>query len=318
MTVARILFPLPLPEPFDYAVPEGVSVVPGSYVRAPLGAQERTGVVWALADDAAGEGRSLKALSEVYPAPPMTDDMRAFIDWASKYTVSAPGQVLAMALRARGGLSPSPVETIYRVTGEAPQRLTPARAAALAAASRTGPASAAEIAAGASVSSGVVKGLAAAGALIAETRPVDAPFETPRPGAGDLALTAEQAAAADALHAAVTAGGFRPFLLDGVTGSGKTEVYFEAIAALLEARPEAQTLVLLPEIALTQAVLDRFEARFGAKPAQWHSGLSDKQRRRTWREVAGGRARIVIGARSALFLPFARLGLIIKIGRAHV
>ncbi|KJS35975.1 MAG: primosome assembly protein PriA, partial [Hyphomonas sp. BRH_c22] len=106
-------------------------------------------------------------------------------------------------------------------------------------------------------------------------------------------------------------GGFAAFLLDGVTGSGKTEVYFEAIAEALRVDPQAQVLVMLPEIALTQAILSRFEARFGAAPAPWHSGLSDKERRRTWREAAHGRARIVIGARSALFLPYANLKLVI-------
>ncbi|MEL7129035.1 MAG: primosomal protein N', partial [Pseudomonadota bacterium] len=139
----------------------------------------------------------------------------------------------------------------------------------------------------------------------------DAPFPEPTGKAAGKTLTSEQARAADALRQAVRAGGFAPFLLDGVTGSGKTEVYFEAIAEALERDPAAQILVLLPEIALTQAVLARFEARFGAVPAPWHSGLSDKLRRRTWREAAHGRARIVIGARSALFLPYQKLSLIV-------
>ncbi|MEO1476323.1 MAG: primosomal protein N', partial [Pseudomonadota bacterium] len=117
--------------------------------------------------------------------------------------------------------------------------------------------------------------------------------------------------AAEHLRERIGQGGFQPVLLDGVTGSGKTEVYFEAIDAALAKDPNAQILILLPEIALTQAVLSRFEERFGAPPAPWHSGLSDKARRRTWREVAHGRARIVVGARSALFLPFQTLGLVI-------
>jgi primosomal protein N' (replication factor Y) len=156
-----------------------------------------------------------------------------------------------------------------------------------------------------------VKGLADAGALRARSVATDLPFDPPDPDRKGAVLTAEQAEAADALRKSVATGAFATFLIDGVTGSGKTEVYFEAIAEALRADPDSQILVLLPEIALTQAILSRFEARFGATPAPWHSGLSDRERRRTWREVANGRARIVIGARSALFLPFLKLKLII-------
>ncbi|MEM6390820.1 MAG: primosomal protein N', partial [Pseudomonadota bacterium] len=142
-------------------------------------------------------------------------------------------------------------------------------------------------------------------------RAVDQPYTAPDPERPGFALTPEQASAASALRDAVRTGGFAPFLLDGVTGSGKTEVYFEAIAEALQRAPETQVLVLLPEIALTQAILERFERRFGAAPTPWHSGLSEKERRRAWREVNEGRARIVVGARSALFLPYQQLSLII-------
>ncbi len=309
MSVASILFPLPLPEPFDYEVPEGLSAPPGSYVTAPLGKLERTGVVWAVGE--AGEGRKLKAISSVLPARPMPDGMRAFIDFAAKYTVNPPGNVLAMALRARGALHPSPTETVYRLAGAPPARMTPAREAVLAAIEPHEALSGAELAERAGVSAGVIKGLVEAGSLQALKRAVDAPYPPPDPDGKGFDLTAEQAAAAEALTGAISADGFSPFLLDGVTGSGKTEVYFEAIAAALHRAPEAQVLVLLPEIALTQAILERFEKRFGAAPVPWHSGLADKERRRAWREVNEGRARIVVGARSALFLPFQNLKLII-------
>jgi primosomal protein N' (replication factor Y) (superfamily II helicase) len=311
MPVARILFVLPLPEPFDYAVPEGMDVSVGSYVTAPLGQTERLGVVWDLLGDDAVAGRELKPVLSVYPTPPMPAAMREFISWAAKYTVSHPGHVLGMTLRARGGLSPSPTETVFHLTGEEPKNLTDTRRRVLDAAEEAGPANAATLAAAAGVSSGVVKGLVSAGALRAEEMAADAPFAVPQPDLPGADLTGEQAEAADALKAAMRAGGFAAFLLDGVTGSGKTEVYFEAIAEALRVDPNAQVMVLLPEIALTQAILSRFEDRFGAAPAPWHSGLSDKERRRTWRETAHGRARIVIGARSALFLPYANLKLII-------
>ena len=311
MPVARILFPLPLPEPFDYAVPPGLDVQAGSYVAAPLGKHERLGVVLELLPDSAGEGRTLKEVAAVYPTPPMSSAMRDFILWAARYTVSHPGHVLGMALRSRGGLSPSPTETVYEATDAAPARITEARTKLLEAARRLGPQSASVLSEAAGVSAGVVKGLADAGALRARSVATDLPFDPPDPDRKGAVLTAEQAEAADALKQSVAAGAFATFLIDGVTGSGKTEVYFEAIAEALRADPDSQILVLLPEIALTQAILSRFEARFGATPAPWHSGLSDRERRRTWREVANGRARIVIGARSALFLPFLKLKLII-------
>ena len=311
MAVARILFVLPLPEPFDYAVPEGMDVRVGSYVTAPLGQTERLGVVWELLGDEAVAGRTLKPVLSVYDVPPMRDAMREFISWGAKYTVSHPGHVLGMVLRARGGLSPSPTETVFHLTGDVPGKLTDARRRVLDAAEIVGAVNAATLAAAAGVSSGVVKGLEKAGALRAEEMAADPPFALPQPDLPGATLTGEQAEAAEVMKASMRTGGFAAFLLDGVTGSGKTEVYFEAIAEALRVDPQAQILVLLPEIALTQAILSRFEARFGAAPAPWHSGLSDKERRRTWREAAHGRARIVIGARSALFLPYANLKLVI-------
>ncbi|MEM9572641.1 MAG: primosomal protein N' [Pseudomonadota bacterium] len=309
MLTARILFPLPLPEPFDYAIPEGLTVEPGSYVRAPLGKYARTGVIWEVLET--DPDRALKEIEAVFPAPPMPAAMRKFISFCARYTVSGPGQVLSMALRARGGLSPSPTQTVYALTGHRTNRMTAAREKVLAAAEQLGPASAADLAREAGVSSSVIKGLAEAGSLAADALPTDLPYPGPDPDRTGPILTTEQADAGQALRDAVKRGGYQPFLLDGITGSGKTEVYFEAISETLAADPTTQVLVLLPEIALTQAVFDRFESRFGAGPAPWHSSLSDQQRRRTWRETAHGRARIVTGARSALFLPFANLKLII-------
>jgi len=311
MPVARILFPIALPEPFDYDVPDGMAVQAGSYVMAPLGKTVRKAVVWEMAADEVGEGRELKAVEHVFDVPPMSQAMRKFIDFTARYTVASPGAVLAMCLRAKGGLQPSPRETIYHLTGTQPDRMTPAREKALDAARALCPAGASAIAGEAGVSNAVVSGLAKAGALEAQRVDIDRPFPAPDGARPGKTLTPEQEAASKTLRAAMAAGGYQPFLLDGVTGSGKTEVYFEAIAQALESDRHAQVLVLLPEIALTQAILDRFTERFGAPPAPWHSGLSEKERRRSWREAAHGRARIVIGARSALFLPYQKLALII-------
>jgi len=309
MLTARILFPLPLPEPFDYAVPDGMIVEPGSYVRAPLGKFARTGIVWDILD--AEPERALKEIESVFPTPPMPSAMRQFITFCARYNVAGPGQVLGMALRSRGGVSPSPTQTVFTATGHRTNRMTAAREKVLDAATLMGQASAAELSRAAGVSSSVIKGLVDAGSLAPKVLPTDLPYAEPDPYRTGPDLTTEQGVAGETLRKAVKTGGFQPFLLDGITGSGKTEVYFEAIAETLAKDPSAQVLVLLPEIALTQAVYDRFEARFGAGPAPWHSSLSDQQRRRTWRETAHGRARIVTGARSALFLPFANLKLII-------
>jgi len=309
MLTARILFPLPLPEPFDYRIPDGMTVKAGSYVRAPLGKFARIGVVWEVTES--DPERKLKDIEAVFPTPPMPKSMRRFVEFCARYNVAGPGQVLGMALRSRGGLSPSPTQTVYAATGHRTNRMTLAREKVLDAAKTLGPASAADLAREAGVSSSVIKGLAEAGSLTPEILPTDLPYSVPDPSLAGPDLTPEQARAGQALREAVKQGGYQPFLLDGITGSGKTEVYFEAISETLAKDPTAQILVLLPEIALTQAVLDRFESRFAAGPAPWHSALSDQQRRRTWREVAHGRARIVTGARSALFLPFSNLKLII-------
>lgn len=307
---ASVLFPLPLPEAFDYAVPDGMDIRPGDHVRAPLGKRLAQGVVWGISE---GEtGRALKPLAEKLPGAPMGEGFRNFIDFTARYLAQWPGPVLRMALRGEAPLHPPSKTLFYRAsTPDDTVRLTSSRIHVLAAAAKLGEASAADIARAAGVSPGVVTALAAAGGLEKIVRPADPPFAAPDPERPGLALNPAQEEAAGALRRLARAGGFQAALLDGVTGSGKTEVYFEAIAEVLRASPSAQVLVLLPEIALTQAVTTRFAARFGAEPAQWHSALPGKARRRTWREANEGRARIVLGARSALFLPFADLRLII-------
>lgn len=306
--IVSVLLPQPLPEPFDYELPEGVEAPPGAFVVVPLGPREVIGVVWA--ERSVPSNRKLKAVVDVIAsAPPLSSAMRTFIERASKYICAPAGNVLAMAMRSREALEDAPAERLVIATGERPERMTPARERVLAEAGT--PLSSAQLARTAEVSSGVVKGLLDAGALMHVERTLDPAFDPPDPDRPSRNLTADQNIAADLLTQQVRAGGYKAALLDGVTGSGKTEVYFEAIAETLRQDPEAQVLVLLPEIALTQAVTARFEERFGVEPAQWHSAAGSKARRRVWREVAAGRARIVTGARSALFLPYRKLRLIV-------
>lgn len=303
---AQILFPVNVPGAFDYAVPEGLRVDRGDIVFAPIGKQMKLGVVMNLG--AAEDGRELKEIAEVKATRPLPVPMLEFINWVARYNVASPGQVLRMVLRSWKALDPSPIATLYEPTGQRPLNMTPARRAAL---NEGGPfpARAAEIASRAGISAGVVKGMVKVGLMRADDRPVDPPFAEPDPQTVGRVLSPAQNAAAADLVAQVKKNAYSASLLDGVTGSGKTEVYFEAVAEAL--RQGRQVLILVPEIALTQAGLSRFKARFGAEPVAWHSGITDMARRRAWREVASGRAKLVVGARSALFLPAANLGLIV-------
>lgn len=304
----RVLVPLALPEPYDYAVPDGMAVEDGSYVIVPLGAQRLIGVVWGPSEGTF-DAKRLKAIADVYDAAPMTKVLRDFIDWMAQYTFNPRGSVLRLALRATGALEPAKLRVAYLLTDKRPARMTPARERVVTHIADGFLRTVREIADEAGVSDGVVRGLVDAGTLSPIEMPADAEFPEIDFGVRGAALSEEQQAAADLLCARVKADAFAAVLLDGVTGSGKTEVYFEAVAEAL--RHGKQALILLPEIALTSQFLNRFEARFGVRPAEWHSELSTRERTRVWRGIAEGRARVVVGARSALFLPFSELGLIV-------
>ena len=306
--IAQVLLPLPLPEAFDYAEPEGMELQVGELVAVPLGSRQVSGAVVAL-KEAHGHNRLLKPVLGRHAEPVLPAGALEFIDWAARYAVDSPGQPLAIALRGARAPKPRP-EKVLRATGRKPARLTPARERALAAA-EAGPLTSAALAAAAGVSAAVIKALLAEGALEVELRQAVAEFPPPDPARPGNPLNPSQAAAAEALKTMLAEGGFQAALIDGITGSGKTEVYLEAVAFVLARDPDAQVLVLLPEIALTQAVIGRFAERFGAEPGEWHSGIAPPRRRRVWEAVATGRCRIVIGARSALFLPFSKLALII-------
>jgi primosomal protein N' (replication factor Y) (superfamily II helicase) len=310
-----VLLPLPLTGTYDYRVPREWNLASGDFVLAPLGARRLAGVVWG---DATGDvaATKIKPLAQHLDVPPLADEMRRFIDWVANYTLAAPGAVLRMAMSVPDALEPPRPLIAYRIgaqgraaLGGDDKTVTKARRRVLMAASEGPPAPAADLARRAACGSGVVRACVEAGLLEAVDLPRRLPPPQPDFRRASLALSAAQADAAQKLTALVEADRFSVTLLDGVTGSGKTEVYFAAIAACLA--KGRQALVLLPEIALSAQWLQRFEARFGAPPLLWHSELGHAQRRDTWRDVAEGRARIVVGARSALFLPFSELGLIV-------
>ena len=306
--IASVLLPMPLPEAFDYAEPEGMRLELGDQVAAPLGPRLLRGVVVGLRE-AAGGNRPLKPLEAILEEPRLPPGTVEFVQWAARYAVDWPGQPLAIALRGARAPKPKPVR-VLEPTGTAPSRPTPARARVLEAAAGRA-LNAADLARAAGVGAGVVKALVDEGVLAVRLVEPQARFDPPDATRAGARLNASQAAAAEALQAMLAKGGFDVALLDGVTGSGKTEVYLEAAAAALAADPGAQVLILLPEIALTQAVIGRVAERFGADPGEWHSDVAPPARRRVWEAVAHGRCRVVVGARSALFLPFSNLKLIV-------
>ncbi|WP_412050384.1 primosomal protein N' [Hoeflea sp. Naph1] len=306
--VVPVLLPMPAERAYSYALPEGVDAVPGQIVQVPLGPRLVAGLVWDGPADVINPDK-LREIVQVFDCPPIVEPMRRFIDWVSAYTLSPPGLVARMALRAPAAFDPEPMINALRLTGGQPERLTAARERVLAQAGDGLAWSKSGLAHAAGVSPGVIDGLAAQGVFEAVKLPSPPVVAAPDPDYSPAELEVDQVAAADALRATVAKGGFAATLLDGVTGSGKTEVYFEAIAEAI--RQGRQVLILLPEIALTSAFLDRFHDRFGARPAEWHSELAPRTREKVWRQTAEGRVNVVAGARSALFLPFSDLGLII-------
>lgn len=298
----------------DYAVPAGLGLAPGDAVEVPLGPRRIIGVVWDAdhLDAPAVPDAKLRPVIARLDLPPLAAPLRRLIDWTADYYVAPIQAVVRMAWPSVAFLSPREF-TEYRLGGPLPSRLTPERAQALERLDgRQG--TARDLARLAGVSEAVIRGLVAAGTLIGETVSADASPPLPDPDHAPPQLSAQQRGVADELVAAVAAGQFAPMLLEGVTGSGKTEVYFEAVAQAI--RGGGQALVMVPEIALTAPWLARFAQRFGCQPLAWHSDLKTSARRAAWAAIADGRARVVVGARSALFLPYANLKAII-VDEAH-
>lgn len=303
-----VLLPVPLAGTFDYAVSEN-AVFPdiGSFVRVPFGTRVMTGVVWDKDGKSDLDDSRLKNIINCYDMPSLSETNRRLIDWVADYTLSSSGAVLKMAMSI-DDVFEGVGETYGFVKNALPENLkmTPARKKVLEYVSAT-PETAAEIARQAGVSASVVTGLAQAGALLRQKiKPLE--FAVPETDLKGVDLSDEQQKAANALSDMVGKG-FCVCVLNGVTGSGKTEVYFDMIASALNQGKQA--LILLPEIGLTGQWLERFERRFGVKPALWHSGLSQRVRRETWKAVLTGEVRVLAGARSALFLPYSELGAII-------
>ena len=304
-----VLTTQPLDRVLDYRAPEGGCQL-GAFVEVPLGPRKVLGVIW-------GPGKGdwdiskVRQVIRVLDTAPMRDELRAFLEKAGDYTLTPMSAMLRLATRAPGLGDPPSMRKVYRLGHAEPERMTDARRRVLEALKEYGGLSFTlkELAETAGVTTSVVKGLVKLGAVAEEDSPRDLPFPRLDPDLGSKELTGDQAGAADTLRAGVASGSYGTVLLKGVTGSGKTEVYLEAVAECL--RRGRQALVLLPEIALTAEFLTRVQARFGAEPAEWHSGVTMTERRRVWKMIGQGGAQLVVGARSALFLPFRDLGLVV-------
>ncbi|MEP3278397.1 MAG: primosomal protein N' [Stappiaceae bacterium] len=306
--VVPVIVPVPVGRAYSYRVPSGFDVQPGTIVRVPLGPRDVIGAVWDGPVDGDVNPDKLKDISYVYPARALDEQMRRFIEWVANWTLSTPGMVLRMVVRMPQALEPEPPVAGVRLGGALPPRMTPARQRTLDCLEGGLSWTKKNLTEAAGVSSSVVDGLLKTGTLETVLLPATSSQVRPDPEAPGPTLSDAQQAVANHL-VGVCNKGYSVTLIDGVTGSGKTEVYFEAVAEVL--RSGRQILILLPEISLTSQFLERFERRFNARPAEWHSELGQKKRAQVWRDVAAGTASVVVGARSALFLPFTELGLII-------
>ncbi len=301
MPVVRVLVTSPVEKAYDYLVPEGMALAVGDYVTVPLGSRSIAGVVWEIPANSDVPPAKLKSVLERHDLPPMPAVSRHFIDWVANYNMAARGAVLKMAVSVQDALTPPTPLTGY-ICGTVPeggmdegqQKIIEVLADGL-------PRRAAELQKVTGVSPARLKTMVKNNLLRAVDIFAKAPCHRPDPDKHVAQLTPEQKAAADIIDTRIKGGGYETFLLDGVTGSGKTEVYFESIAATL--RKGKQILILMPEIALTTSFIGRFATRFGCTPALWHSSLTPAQRRLTWRSIASGDTKVVVGARSGLFLP---------------
>ncbi|NOX72197.1 MAG: primosomal protein N', partial [Alphaproteobacteria bacterium] len=308
-SLVAVLTTQPLDRFLDYKAPAG-GVFLGAFVEVPLGPRKVLGVVWGM-----GTGgfdlKKARSILKVLDVAPMRAEMQEFLTRVGEYTISPLTGMLRLATRAPGLMDPMSMRKVYALGSAEPDRMTQARERVIAVLEEHGGLrfTLGELAEMAGTSSSVIKGLVKQGVVLEEETPRDLPYPTLDPSLPSKVLSGDQAAAAAQVCAGVASGAYGTWLLKGVTGSGKTEVYLEAVAECLKAGRQA--LVLLPEIALTSEFLKRVEERFGARPAEWHSGVTTVERRRCWRMVAEGAAGLVVGARSALYLPFRELGLIV-------
>lgn len=307
----QVLLPLPLSGVLDYLVTEDMPVHVGDFVTVPLSGREMQGIVWSL--DASENDIPIEKIKYVVrkaELPPLPTTLIQFVKWVAQYTLSPLGSVLKMALSVPRKFDKPKKKTFYRLSANLPDKLTPSRQKLVEASVEDMPLPVKTWKEVAGVSEGVIRGMIKAGMLMPVEVIGEETFVKPDIDLERATLSEEQKHAADHIIREQRRSSFCAILLEGVTGSGKTEVYFEAIAESLK-EESAQVLVLVPEISLTTQWLDRFKERFGSEPVIWHSEMTPAQRRRAWWATIRGEARVIVGARSALFLPLQNLKLVI-------
>ena len=302
-----------VPQTYDYTLPQGVSCAEGSIVKVPFGHRDVIGVIWGVARGGVAKGR-LKDIKHVYNVPALTLSLRRLVDWTAQYTLNNSGAILRLVLNVPAALKEQKFPFVYQVTSTPPHRLTAARNKVLQVLRDHAPMTEKKLREQSGTSSAVLKGLLREGCvqrtrLEAHQGKFSSPQSFPEALLQEDRLSKEQRRALKDLQEQLPVDAFRVCLLDGITGSGKTEVYFELVGRALQHKK--QVLVMVPEIALLPQLIARFEKRFGTVCAVWHHGITPARRREIWRGVMEQKISLVVGARSSLFLPFASLGLIV-------
>ena len=311
--IIQIAVPLPLrrkaPLVYDYKAGIAQGLPLGTIVKVPLGKREVWGIIMALGASKEVREDRLKEVSEIADCPALAEAHLRFLKSVSQWTLAPFGMVMKMMLSTPKAFDPPIMVTHYKKADSTIEaRLTPKRARILSFLDDGLSLDAQTLASETGTSPAIIKNMAQAGLLASYDLPKIHRLPEPVPDFNPVTLSDEQAEIAQAI-AHQCEEGYSAHLIDGVTGSGKTEIYFHLVAEQI--RAQKQVMILLPEIALTTAWQSRFEARFGVKPLIWHSSVSASQRRHIWRAALEGQPMVVVGARSALFLPFTNLGLII-------
>ncbi len=298
--------------PYDYLVPLGLDLRVGDVVSVPLQNREVIGVVWECprlwkkTDIALSK---IKPIAYRYEVAPLSESLCQFVDWMAQYVMTPSGIVLRHILNVPKALEPLKRRKAFILADKPPSRMTEARQRVCDVLSDKNLWKRGDILEKAQVSQSVLDGLVKQNCVRMVECSTEDIFPVPNPDFLTLDFSREQGEAIRVLREFVKIGKFQPCLLDGVTGSGKTEVYFEAVAETI--RQGRQSVILLPEISLTSQLLDRFKKRFGCEIAIWHSNLSPAQRVHIWRLVSEGKIKTLVGARSALFLPWKDIGVIV-------
>ena len=308
-TIVKVLIPNVVNTGYDYRLTGPANL--GTFVAVSVMNRPYIGVVYGFGDSGLPDAK-IKNVSQIFDTGLSLTDLQ-WIRRMSEWTLMAPGAVLRLIINVPDAFLPPPVQQLYSYNFDNNARMTENRLAVCDAfaSNDNEPMTTSDIQNISHVSSAVVRTMIKNGILLPSAlRVVDeGAFDYKYMDSGDIELNAEQQSAANAIGDAISGGGFSVHLLDGITGSGKTQVYFDSAWRAYSAGKSV--LLMMPEIALTAQFMHRFASRFGAPPVVWHSNLTSARRRQIWRGVAQGKIRMVVGTRSALFLPWQDLGLIV-------